>query len=180
MPLAVGLSAVVPGASQAYNRHWLKGAIALAAEATVITLNRTWLQEGRDGRTAYQAEAHRKCSALRYAYWLNDYVRYLNQRPGGRMVGVAPVTISSDLHVVDLAHRDGWTDSQRLLVRELFLEIRRVEGSVHHALTGAAFSQSSSIMHWSESTTSMLLAGLTMRLWSETGGQLGLTGTASS
>ena len=140
VPVAFGLSVVVPGAGQAYNRQWLKGAAALAAEATIIALNRTWLQQGRDGRTAYQAEAHRNWSALRYAYWLNDYAQYLNQLPDGRMIDATPVAISADLYSIDLTKPDGWTETERLQVRELFLEIRRLEGSAYHGLTGAAFS----------------------------------------
>lgn len=140
VPLAVGLSAVVPGAGQAYNRHWRKSAAVLAAEVTIIVLNRTWLQEGRDGRIAYKTEAHRSWSALRYAYWLNDYAQYLNQLPDGRIIEAAPVAISSEVHAIDLTQPAAWTESQWLAVRELFLEIRRLEGALYHGLTGAAFS----------------------------------------
>ncbi|MDE2732578.1 MAG: hypothetical protein OXM02_10355 [Bacteroidota bacterium] len=140
VPVAFGLSVVVPGAGQAYNRHWLKSAAALAAEATVIALHRTWLQQGRDGRTAYQAQVHRNWSPLRYAYWLNDYVQYLNQLPDGRMIDAAPVAISADLYAIDLTQPDGWTDRERLQVRELVLDIRRLEGAAYHGLTGVTFS----------------------------------------
>lgn len=37
-PLAFGMSAVVPGLGQAYNRHWIKGAVAVAGEAAVLLL----------------------------------------------------------------------------------------------------------------------------------------------
>lgn len=140
VPLAFGLSALVPGAGQAYNRHWIKGAAALAAEATIILLNRTWHGEGTDGRSAYQTEAHRNWSALRYAYWLNDYAEYLNQLPDGRTIAAPPVNVDVDLQGVDLTRPDGWSDGQRLAVRELFLDIRRLEGEMYHGLTGAAFS----------------------------------------
>lgn len=140
VPLAFGLSAMVPGAGQAYNRHWIKSAAAITLEATIIALNRTWLRDGRDGRRSYQGEAHQNWSALRYAYWLNDYAQYLNQLPDGRSINADPVPISADVHAIDLTQPDGWTSSERLAVRELFLEIRRLEGSVYHALTGASFS----------------------------------------
>ena len=140
VPLALGLSAVVPGAGQVYNRHWIKGAAALAAEATIILLNRTWYNQGTDGRAAYQAEAHRNWSPVRYAYWLNDYARYLDQLPDGRSITAPAVSISSDVLSVDLTQPDAWTDAERLAVRTLFLDIRRLEGQVYHGITGAAFS----------------------------------------
>ena len=140
VPLAFGLSAVIPGAGQAYNRHWIKSAAAIAVEATIIALNRSWLRDGRDGRRMYQGEVHQNWSALRYAYWLNDYAAYLNQLPDGRTVDAAPVAISADLQTIDLTQPDGWSSSQRLAVRDLILEIRRLEGSLYHALTGASLS----------------------------------------
>ena len=140
VPLAFGFSALLPGTGQAYNRHWIKGAVALAGEATAVYLYTSWRGKGRDGRDAYQLEAHQNWSAVRYAFWLNDFAQFLDQLPDGRAVTAEQVTIDPRVLAVDLTRPDSWSDAERLLVRELFLDIRRLEEGVYHADTGAAFS----------------------------------------
>ncbi len=139
-PLAFGMSAVVPGLGQAYNRHWIKAAVGIAGEATVLLLYASWRQQGIDGRDAYQMEAHRYWSPIKYAYWLNDYAQYLNQLPDGRLVTTPPVNISSALLNIDLTQPNTWSDSERLVVRTFFQEIQLLERDSYHGDTGAAFS----------------------------------------
>ncbi len=140
VPLAFGMSAIVPGAGQVYNRNWIKAAVAIAGEAAVLLLYRSWHQKGNDGRDAYQMEAHAHWSPVRYASWLNDYMQYLNHLPGGRPVTANPIEISSLLSSIDLTNPDAWSQSDQLAVRSLIQEIRRVEGAVYNSSTGAAFS----------------------------------------
>lgn len=140
VPLAFGVSALVPGLGQAYNGHWTKAVIALGAEVAIITLYATWRSKGNSGREFYQSVAHQDWSPLRYAYWLNDYVQYLNARPGERVVSANPIDITPELQAIDFQQPDSWTQGQALLVRSLFLVIRGVEGEVYHPETGASFS----------------------------------------
>ena len=140
VPLAFGASVLVPGLGQAYNRHWTKAAIALGAEVTIITLYANWRSKGNSGRDHYRSVAHQDWSPLRYAHWLNDYVQYLNARPGGQAITASPVDITPELLAIDFQQPDSWTQGQALLVRSLFLAIRGVEGQVYHPETGAFFS----------------------------------------
>lgn len=140
VPLAFGMSAILPGAGQAYNRSWVKAAVAIAGEATILLLYRSWQQKGNRGRNAYKIQAHAHWSPLRYAYWLNDYTEYLNQLPGGRPITAAPVEIPSQLSNINFSDPDAWSQSEQLAIRSLIQEIRRVEGMVYNGVTGAAFS----------------------------------------
>ena len=140
VPLAFGMSAIIPGTGQAYNRHWVKSAIALVGEASVLLLYRSWRSQGRDGRDAYEMQAHGNWSPIRYAYWLNDYANYLNQLPNGRPITAEPVEISSSALSVNLAEPDTWSQSDQLAIRSLIQEIQRVERALYHGDTGAAFS----------------------------------------
>ncbi len=142
VPLAFGLSAIIPGAGQAYNRHWIKGTVALASEATVFLLYTSWRSKGRNGRDAYQMEAHQSWSPVRYAYWLNDYAQFLDQLPDGRAVTVQLVTVDPQVLALDLTRPDSWSDEEHLLIRALFVDIRELEQGVYHAETGAPFSHS--------------------------------------
>ena len=139
VPVAFGLSAVVPGAGQAYNRHWIKGAAIIAAEAVVAALYATWRREGLDGRDAYERTAHMQWSPVRYAYWLNDYAQYLDQLPNPPLQA-SPVDITAAVRAVDLTRPDQWSDAEAVAVRRLILDVRRLEGVLYHAATGAAFS----------------------------------------
>lgn len=140
VPLAFGLSAIVPGAGQAYNRNWLKAAAAITTEATVLMLYSSWRKKGMDGRNRYREQAHRHWSPVRYAYWLNDYTTYLNQLPDGRSLTVSPVEISPSLLEINLQDPGAWSQTEKLAVRALIQEIQRVESLVYHGDTGAAFS----------------------------------------
>ena len=90
IPLAFGLSVVVPGLGQAYNRQWVKAAVTLGAEIAIVLAYTSWHNSGVQKRDAYQAMAHDLWNPLRYAWWLNDYAAYLNQLPDGRMVSAEP------------------------------------------------------------------------------------------
>ena len=140
VPLAFGLSAILPGSGQVYNRDWVKAAVALAGEATVLFLYQSWHSRGVDGRDGYQSQAHTYWSPLKYAHWLNDYTEYLNQLPDGRTLNIDPVTIPTSLQGINLAQPSSWTQSEQLAIRTLFNEIRRVESATYHGETGAAFS----------------------------------------
>ena len=140
VPLAFGLSAAIPGAGQAYNRDWIKAGTALVAEVTILFLYVSWRGKGVEGRDMYRRQAHTHWSPLRYAYWLNEYTDYLNQIPDGRMVAVDPVEIPLLLPDINLTQPHDWSREERLAVRSLIQEIRRVESAVYHGDTGAAFS----------------------------------------
>ena len=138
VPLAFGLSAAVPGLGQAYNRQWLKAGIAVAAEVALIAGYSSWHSQGVDGRDAYQAFAHNDWSPLRYAFWLNDYVAYLETL--GTPISAGPIEIDDNILNVDFQNPDSWTSEQALQVRGLILQIRAVENNVYHPETGASFS----------------------------------------
>ncbi|MCY4234058.1 MAG: hypothetical protein OXE59_10030 [Bacteroidetes bacterium] len=140
VPLALGMSALVPGSGQIYNRDWIKAAVALAGEATILFLYQSWHSRGIDGRDAYQLQAHTYWSPIRYAYWLNDYMTYLNQLPDGRTLNLSPIELSEFVLSINLQQPDTWIQSEQIAIRGLFDEIRRVERQVYHGSTGAAFS----------------------------------------
>ncbi len=140
VPLAFGLSALVPGAGQAYNNDWIKASVAAAAELSLLWAWYSWRSKGIDGRDGYQATAHVHWSPVRYALWLNDYVTYLNTLPGGIPVGAEPIVLDASLFGVDLSQPDAWTQDQQVAVHRLILEIRAVEALVYHPETGARFS----------------------------------------
>ena len=139
VPLAFGLSAVVPGLGQAYNKQWIKAGIAVAAEVALIAGYSSWHSQGVDGRDAYQAFAHNDWSPLRYAFWLNDYMDYL-ETEFGTPIAAEPIDIDDNILNVDYQNPDSWTSEQALLVRGLILQIRAVESNVYHPETGASFS----------------------------------------
>jgi len=140
VPLAFGMSVVIPGLGQAYNRSWIKAAVAIAGEATILLLYGSWRQQGIDGRNAYKNQAHTHWSPVRYAYWLNDYTHYLNTLPDERTIDILPIDVSSSLSNINFTQPDAWTQSEQLMVRSLVQEIQRVERSLYHGGTGAAFS----------------------------------------
>ena len=140
VPLALGLSAVVPGAGQVYNGGWVKASVAVAAEAGILWAWASWRSKGNDGRDAYQAMAHAHWSAVRYAHWLNDYTAYLNSLPAGPPINTDPILIDPALGNINLMQPGTWSMEEQLAVRQLFVAIRRVEGQVYHPETGARFS----------------------------------------
>ncbi len=140
VPLAFGLSALVPGAGQVYNREWVKAAAAVAIELGVLWGWSSWREKGAEGRDAYQAMAHMHWSPVRYSLWLNDYTVYLNTLPGGPPVDAEPIAIDPALFSLDFSQPGGWSTVQQLAVRRLILDIRALETRVYHPQTGARFS----------------------------------------
>ncbi|MDX1547892.1 MAG: hypothetical protein R3247_12935 [Rhodothermales bacterium] len=138
VPLAFALSAAVPGLGQAYNRQWIKAGVALAAEVALVAGYTTWRQRGLDGRDDYQALAHAEWSPRRYALWLNDYKRWLEEDKGTPIP--APLIDVTLVDGIPLTDPTAWSSGQRQAVRALIDQIRRMEESVYHPETGAAFS----------------------------------------
>ena len=131
VPLAAGLSAVLPGAGQVYNQHWLKAIAGVAVEAALITAYVVWRGDGLDAERAYQAYAHAHWRPEKYALWLEDYSDWL------------PATERIDIDIpadIDFRQPDTWTADDRNRVRQFFDEMRAVEDEVYHPETGAAFS----------------------------------------
>ncbi len=140
VPLAFGLSVLVPGAGQVYNRHWIKASVAVAAELGTLWAWSSWRSQGQSGRDGYQATAHAHWSPVQYALWLNDFTSYLNSIPGGSGVQADLITIEEVLFRFDLSRPSAWTSNQQLAVRRLILDIRMLESLVYHPETGARFS----------------------------------------
>ena len=139
VPLAFGLSALVPGLGQAYNGQWIKAAIAAGLEVALVAGYATWRNKGLDGRDAYQVYAHTSWSPIRYADWLNDYMVYLETEFGTR-VDAMPIELTSAIRGIDVTNPGGWTTDEQHLVRDLITQIRAVESEVYHPETGATFS----------------------------------------
>ncbi len=138
VPLALGLSAVVPGLGQAYNRQWLKAGLSIAVEAALVLGYVKWKSDGLDGERAFQAQAHADWSPTRYASWLNDYVGFLETNHGGVFTVQEIVIPSPDQ--LDFTEPAAWTESELITVRRLFNEIRATESQMFHPETGATFS----------------------------------------
>ncbi|NQV73164.1 hypothetical protein HQ496_08575 [bacterium] len=136
VPLAFGLSAVLPGAGQVYNKQYVKAGLALAIEAAAITGYAVLRSRGLDAETAFQAQAHQSWSPAKYATWLNDYADYLNSERGGN-VTAPDVSIPGN---VDFQHPEAWTAADQATVSSMFSQIRAIERQVFHPETGAAFS----------------------------------------
>ena len=134
--LAFGMSAVVPGAGQAYNRQWIKSAVAVAFEGALAAGFFAWRAQGRDAEEDYKAYAHEYWDAGRYASWLNDYVDFLEQEHGAS-IGAGSIAIPDH---IDFSAPDAWSMQERQAVRDFFNLIRGVEGEVFHPETGASFS----------------------------------------
>ena len=131
VPAALALSAVLPGAGQAYNRQWIKAAVGVAIEAALFAGYLHYRSRGRDDETAFKEYAHLHWNPAKYALWLQDYSDWL------------PVVERQDFDVpldVDFDDPGSWTADQRARVRALFNDIRATEGVVYHPETGAAFS----------------------------------------
>ncbi len=134
--LAAGLSAILPGAGQAYNRQWLKAGIGLAVEAALIIGYIQWRNEGLDAERAFKREAHGEWDPGQYASWINDYTVFLEEVHGGSFSFVEIEVPAS----VDFTNPDAWTESERAAVFGLFRSIRSAESELFHPETGASFS----------------------------------------
>lgn len=131
IPLALGLSALLPGLGQAYNRQWIKAVAGVAIEAALVAGYFHYRGRGRDDEAAYQAYAHAHWVPTKYAIWLQDYSDWL------------PLTQRHDFDVpfdIDFSRPDSWTVDDRSRVRAFFNDIRAVEGVIYHPETSAAFS----------------------------------------
>ena len=132
--LAFGMSAVVPGLGQAYNKSWIRAAVAGALEIGLWTGYFTWRGQGRDGETAYQIFADRDWSAYRYGAWLNEYPGY-----DGPDLDIASIAD------VDFMSPGGWTADQEQRVAAFFEDLRAAERASRYnnadgTGTGATFS----------------------------------------
>lgn len=136
IPLALGMSAVLPGLGQAYNDDWIKGAAALAVEVGLIAGYILWRNQGLEEEDAYIDYAHEYWSAGRYAGWLNDYVEFLETEHGAA-ISADPIDVPTG---IDLSAPDTWSAQEASMVRSLFNQIRDVEGELFHPETGATFS----------------------------------------
>jgi hypothetical protein len=137
VPLAFGLSAVLPGLGQAYNGQWLKAAVALALEAALLTGYVISQQNGEDGRDKYQAYAHAEWDPTQYARWLNDYRTYLEVENPARPIDAPAVEVPGDL---DFSNPGAWTGAEYRAMRAFFDQIRTLERDLYHPSTGATFS----------------------------------------
>ena len=128
------MSAVVPGLGQAYNKSWIRAAVAGALEIGLWTGYFTWRGQGRDGEAAYQVFADRDWSAYRYGAWLNEYPGY-----DGPDIDIASI------EDVDVMNAGGWTTDQEQRVAAFFEDIRIAErlsryNNADGSGTGASFS----------------------------------------
>ncbi|NNE33748.1 MAG: hypothetical protein HKN13_00825, partial [Rhodothermales bacterium] len=136
VPLAAGLSAVLPGVGQAYNRQWIKAGIGLAIEAALIIGYIQWRNEGLDAERAFKRQAHRDWDPGQYASWINDYTVFLEEVHGGSF-SFAEIQVPAS---IDFTNPDAWTESDRAAVFGLFRDIRSAELELFHPETGASFS----------------------------------------
>ncbi len=127
---AFGLSAVVPGLGQAYNRQWGKAVTAFALEAAIITAAIVWNHQGNNLEQDYQQFAHGFWSPSKYARWLNDYSDFIE-------VPVTQIEIPGN---IDFQNPGSWSDQDWNTVQAFFDQIQGVERQMYHIETGAAFS----------------------------------------
>ena len=127
---AFGLSALVPGLGQAYNKQWVKAGAAFVMEAAIITSSILWRNEGNGLEQDYQLFAHASWDPAKYAAWLNDYSTFIN-------VTVNPIDVPTS---IDFQNPQGWTDQEWQVVLSFFDQIQDVERQMYHVETGAAFS----------------------------------------
>ncbi len=142
--LAFGLSAVVPGLGQAYNRNWVKAAIAIALESAVIGSSIAWRNQGLGLEDEYKQYAHAYWSPAKYATWLNDYSQYLQLNFGATVTAPA-VRVPSGL---DFTTPEAWNDLEWQQARAFFTEIQSLERQMFHVETLAAFSHT--LPHFTE------------------------------
>lgn len=133
IPLAFGLSALVPGGGQAYNRQWVKAAVAVALEGALIVSILTARGDGQDATDVYKRYAHQHWSPLQYARWLEDYSDWL---PDVERAEIDAAVVAG----IDFTDPGAWSAAERQRVRQLFDAIHAVERRVYHPETGASFS----------------------------------------
>ncbi len=136
IPLAFGLSAVLPGAGQVYNKQWIKAAVAITLEAVFVA---GYISRKNDGNTLedeYIAFAHEDWNPSQYGNWLNDFTEFLNISDNA---GIDVPIILTDIGV-DFQHPENWNSSDWESVRAMFSQINNTERNVYHPETGASFS----------------------------------------
>ncbi len=131
VPIALGLSAAVPGLGQAYNKNWIRAGIYFALDAASIFGYFKWRGEGNDGIDFYEDYANQNWSPIKYAEWLNGYSGY-----GGPPIDVSDPT----LNAINFDNPGQWTPAERNLVQGLIDTITAAERQSIHIETGAAFS----------------------------------------
>ncbi len=136
VPLAFGMSAILPGAGQFYNQQKLKALLAVSLEAAVITGYFVLRSRGLSVEDDFQDQAHAAWSPAKYASWLNDYSEYLGSEFGAN-ISAPLVTIISG---VDFQNPSTWSESDQVRVRAMFDQINAIERQVFHPETGAVFS----------------------------------------
>ena len=127
---AFGMSAVVPGLGQAYNKQWGKAIGAFVLEAAIITSSIIWRNDGNGLERDYQLYAHSFWDPAKYANWLNDYSAFIN-------ITVDPISVPS---AIDFQSPESWSDQEWATVLAFFDQIQDVERQMYHVETGAAFS----------------------------------------
>lgn len=132
VPLALVLSAALPGAGQAYNRNWVRAAVYAGLEVALWTGYVSWLSQGNDGRDAYQLEAQARWSPYRYGSWLVGYEGY--QGDPDELDAALRTTAT-----VDFQAPAEWSDQEERAVRDLVAAIRAAENE-SIAANGVGFS----------------------------------------
>ena len=144
VPLALGLSAVLPGAGQAYNGQWVKAAVMLGLEAAVITGTVAWNNQGQNLEADYQEYAHQFWSPTKYADWLNDYSLFIQDSFGANVTAPAVVVPQN----INFQAPNTWSDQEWMMVQEFFVQIQDLERQMFHVETQAVFSHT--LPHFSE------------------------------
>lgn len=133
---AFGMSAVVPGLGQAYNRHWGKAITAFVLEAAIITSSVVWRNQGNNLEVDYQAYAHDFWSPPKYANWLNDYSSYIVENFAAD-VTAPQINVPAQ---INFNNPEAWSDAEWNAVHFFFDQIQTMERQMFHVETLAAFS----------------------------------------
>ena len=136
IPLAFGLSAILPGAGQVYNKQWIKAAITVSIEAALIVTYISKKDQGEQVESDFIAFANQDWDPVQYGDWLNDYTVFLNAEFGA---GINVPDINTEIGV-DFQHPELWSGDNWQAVRTMFAQINATERSVFHPETGASFS----------------------------------------
>ncbi len=133
---AFGLSALVPGLGQVYNKQWGKAIVGFALEAAIITGAIVWNNQGLELESDYQQYAHTFWNPAKYAGWLNDYSTFLEAN-FDVMFQSSAIEIPSQ---IDFRSPENWSDMEWNVVLDFFSQIQAVEREMFHLETLAAFS----------------------------------------
>lgn len=136
LPLAFGLSAILPGGGQAYNGQWMKAAAAVTAEVVLLSTYFSRRDQGRRAEKDFISFANADWDPVQYGDWLNDYTVFLNAEFGS---GIDVPTIETAVGV-DFQNPQTWSAENWKAVGKMFAQINATERSVFHPETGANFS----------------------------------------